>query len=68
MATGKVKSFCSEEGFGHITQDDGGPDAFVHFTAIQGSVKELHEGDIVSYSLVQGQKGPQAEDVFVEEA
>ncbi|WHM40749.1 cold-shock protein [Streptomyces sp. BPTC-684] len=67
MATGKVKWFNAEKGFGFIAQDDGGPDVFVHFSAIQTSgFKELREDDHVSYDVTQGPKGPQAENVVVE--
>ncbi|MCC3775529.1 cold-shock protein [Streptomyces sp. UNOB3_S3] len=66
MATGTVKWFNAEKGFGFITQDDGGPDVFVHFSAVQGTgFKELHENDRVEYDVTQGQKGPQAENVNV---
>ncbi|MGW0771389.1 cold-shock protein [Streptomyces sp. NPDC002676] len=64
MATGRVKWFNAEKGFGFIQQDDGGPDVFVHFSAITGTgFKELHEGDQVEYDVTQGPKGPQAENV-----
>ncbi|WP_424888495.1 cold-shock protein [Streptomyces sp. XH2] len=64
MATGTVKWFNADKGFGFITQDDGGPDVFVHFSAIQTTgFKELYEGDKVSYDVTQGPKGPQAENV-----
>jgi CspA family cold shock protein len=64
MATGTVKWFNAEKGYGFIQQDDGGPDVFVHFRAIQGSgFKELQEGEHVTYDVTQGQKGPQAENV-----
>ncbi|GGP77053.1 MULTISPECIES: cold-shock protein [Streptomyces] len=67
MATGTVKWFNAEKGFGFITQDGGGPDVFVHFSAIQTSgFKELQEGDQVTYDVTQGPKGPQAENVVVE--
>ncbi|WP_330294876.1 MULTISPECIES: cold-shock protein [unclassified Streptomyces] len=64
MATGIVKWFNSEKGFGFIQQDDGGPDVFVHFSAIQTTgFKELAEGQKVEYDVTQGPKGPQAEQV-----
>ncbi|MCJ0874516.1 cold-shock protein [Streptomyces sp. AP-93] len=64
MATGTVKWFNSEKGFGFIQQDDGGPDVFVHFSAIQTTgFKELVEGAKVEYDVTQGPKGPQAEQV-----
>jgi len=64
MATGTVKWFNGEKGFGFITQDDGGPDVFVHFSAIdmQG-YKTLEEGQRVEFEVTQGQKGPQAANV-----
>lgn len=64
MASGIVKWFNSEKGFGFIQQDDGGPDVFVHFSAIQTTgFKELAEGQKVEYDVTQGPKGPQAERV-----
>jgi CspA family cold shock protein len=64
MATGTVKWFNGEKGFGFITQDEGGPDVFVHFSAIAGSgYRNLDEGQKVSYETSQGPKGLQAANV-----
>ncbi|WP_328924166.1 cold-shock protein [Streptomyces sp. NBC_00190] len=64
MATGIVKWFNSEKGFGFIQQDDGGPDVFVHFSAIETTgFKSLEENARVEYNVTQGPKGPQAERV-----
>ncbi|HSL12388.1 MAG TPA: cold-shock protein [Actinomycetota bacterium] len=64
MATGTVKWFSAEKGFGFITPEDGSADVFVHFSAIQGEgYKELAEGARVEYDVTQGQKGPQAANV-----
>jgi len=61
--TGKVKFFNESKGFGFITQADG-PDVFVHFSAIQSDgFKTLAEGQEVEFSIVEGKKGPQAENV-----
>lgn len=64
MATGKVKWFNDSKGFGFIEQDDGSADVFVHFSSIGGEgFKSLGEGDKVTYNVVKGPKGLQAEDV-----
>ena len=64
MATGTVKWFSSEKGYGFITQDDGGPDVFVHFSAIAAEgYRSLEEGQKVQFDVTQGQKGPQAANV-----
>ena len=69
MATGTVKWFNSEKGFGFIEQADGGNDVFVHFSAIQGDdYRSLNEGDEVEFRVEQGQKGLQAADVRVTNA
>ena len=60
---GTVKWFNDEKGFGFIEQS-GGKDVFVHYSAINGAGrKTLHEGQTVTMEIVQGQKGPQAENV-----
>jgi CspA family cold shock protein len=64
MATGTVKWFSDEKGYGFITPDDSGKDLFVHHTAIQGEgYRSLAEGAKVSYEAQEGQKGPQAVNV-----
>ena len=64
VATGTVKWFSSEKGFGFITPEDGSADVFVHFSAIQGDgYRNLDEGQRVEYDVTQGQKGPQAANV-----
>ena len=61
---GTVKWFNDDKGFGFITPADGQKDCFVHHTAIEGSgFKSLAEGDQVEFDVVQGQKGPAAENV-----
>ena len=64
MATGTVKWFNESKGFGLISQDDGGKDVFVHFSAITGDgFKTLAEGQKVSFEVQDGPKGPQAANV-----
>jgi len=62
--TGTVKWFNDAKGFGFISQDDGGKDVFVHFSALTGSgFKSLAEGQKVSFDVTDGAKGPQASNV-----
>jgi CspA family cold shock protein len=65
MATyGRVKWFNEAKGFGFITPESGERDCFVHHTAIQGNgYKTLSEGERVSFDIVEGQKGPAAQNV-----
>jgi CspA family cold shock protein len=64
LATGTVKWFSDEKGFGFITPDDGGKDLFVHHTAIQADgYRSLSEGSRVEFEATEGQKGPQATNV-----
>ncbi len=64
MATGVVKWFSAEKGYGFITPDDGSADVFVHFSAISGEgFKNLEEGQKVELEVTSGQKGPQAANV-----
>jgi CspA family cold shock protein len=66
MATGTVKWFNAEKGFGFIEQDGGGADVFAHYSniAAQG-FRELLEGQKVSFDIAQGQKGPTAENIVL---
>ena len=61
--TGTVKWFNADKGFGFIQQDNG-PDVFAHFSAIQSEgFKTLEEGQKVEFTVTQGQRGPQAENI-----
>ena len=63
MTTGTVKWFNAEKGFWFISRDNG-DDVFVHFSAIQGDgFKTLEEGQAVTFDIVDGNRGPQAENV-----
>ncbi|NUL02913.1 cold-shock protein [Streptomyces lunaelactis] len=62
MATGTVKSWDANKGYGFVSQDDGGADVFVHFSVIQSNgYRGLEENQRVEYEVTQGPKGPQAE-------
>ncbi|MCH6159930.1 cold-shock protein [Streptomyces marispadix] len=64
MATGTVKWFNAEKGFGFIEQEGGGPDVFAHYSNINATgFRELLEGQTVNFDVTQGQKGPQAENI-----
>ncbi len=62
---GKVKWFSNVKGYGFIEKEGGGPDIFVHYTAIQGEkYKTLEQGEAVTFDVVQGEKGPHAANVI----
>ena len=66
QSIGTVKWFNEDKGFGFISPSDGGKDVFVHFRSIvSDGFKTLSEGQSVSYTVEQGQKGPQASNVNV---
>jgi len=64
LATGRVKWFNNQKGFGFIEQENGGKDIFVHHTGIKGDgYKSLQEGQSVQFDIVDGEKGPKAVNV-----
>ncbi len=64
MATGTVKFFNAEKGFGFISREQGENDIFVHYSAIQGSgYRTLDEGQRVEFDVAAGRKGPEAQNV-----
>ncbi|MGW4825369.1 cold-shock protein [Streptomyces sp. NPDC004227] len=65
MASGTVKWFSADKGYGFIAQHNGGPDVFAHYSEIQGGggYRQLTEGEHVTFDIVQGQKGPQAQNI-----
>ncbi len=64
MATGTVKWFSDQKGYGFIKPDDGGKDLFVHYSNVDGDgFKTLQEDQKVEYEATQGQKGPEATQV-----
>lgn len=66
MATGHVKWFNDNKGYGFIEQDGGGKDIFVHYSSIQANgFKSLAEGQTVEFEITEGQRGPQAANVRV---
>lgn len=67
MAKGTVKWFNESKGFGFITQENGGADVFAHYSEIQGEgFRNLAEGDVVTFDVVEGEKGPKAVNIVKE--
>ena len=66
MAKGKVVWFSNAKGFGFLSNDDGGPEIFVHYSGIASDgYKTLKEGQRVTFMVARGAKGPQAEEVVL---
>ena len=66
MATGTVKWFNAEKGYGFIAPEDGSADLFVHYSEIQGSgFRTLEENQQVEFEIGEGSKGPQAQQVHI---
>jgi len=66
MASGTVKWFSNEKGYGFIARDDGSGDLFVHLSVIQSDgYRSVNEGDEVTFDVGEGTKGPQAQNVVV---
>jgi CspA family cold shock protein len=64
MATGTVKWFNEDKGFGFVSNDDGSGDLFIHFSNIEGNgYKTLREGEAVEFNAAEGRKGPEAMNV-----
>jgi CspA family cold shock protein len=63
VATGTVKWFNADKGYGFIAQANGGEDVFVHVTGLAPGVNGLPEGQAVSFEVTEGRKGPQAVNV-----
>lgn len=64
--TGNVRWFNNAKGFGFVGREDGGADVFTHYSAIQSEgFKTLKEGQAVTFDIIQGEKGPQADQVQV---
>ena len=67
MATGTVKWFNADKGYGFITPDEGGKDLFVHHSSISGDgYKSLNENDKVQFDAAEDAKGPEAQNVAVQ--
>ena len=65
MSSGFVKSYSAQKGFGFIMPDEGGPEIFVHHSAVQaGGFRALDVNARVEFEIIQGAKGPQASSVF----